>query len=905
VGKGEHSSSENTFQELAAYSSDMIAIVNDQAEIVYANPTVARLLGCSTKEAIGRNIWDLIHPADCGRAVEAFTRDLSEPGVHPPSIYRLKTASGDWRFIEGTVTNCLHVPAIGGIVVNCRDVTDVTNLTRALRTVSQASQVLLNTTDELSLLGAICRTVVEDGGYLLAWVGYVEHDEERTVRPVAWAGESAYLQEVHVTSAEADDGNGSIGVAIRRGTLEVVDDLRDAHASTERTAAAKYGLRTSCAVPLQVGSEVIGALSIYSAEANTFGSAEIELFTELGAALSFGIKRIRDASSLKASEERFQILAATAPIGILEVSADASIRYANPKIAEISGREIETLMGGGWMDFIHAEDAPALLALVDGIGPDSATVVTRFRITRPDGEIRHVEMSVAPQRQDLNTEYVVTVDDITVEVDSQEKLAHQAFYDTLTGLPNRALFLDRLNQELARTRRDGSNIAVLFLDLDRFKTVNDSLGHEVGDAVLREVGGRFAQVVRTGETAARFGGDEFIFLIHNVHGPEDAIAMAERILETLESPIRCAGQDLITAASIGIVIVPPDANGTTILRDADTAMYRAKSASPNRYALFNDELHRHSVRRLEIENDLRHALARQEFDVHYEPVVVTTNGLPFAAEALIRWHHPTGKLVQPLDFIPMAEESGLIKPIGRWVFEQAISQLAAWDAQEDGPRLEVLAVNLSARQLEDPETADAVRDVISRYGIAPGRVALEVTESTAMAPDGSSGKSLEVFRELGLRVAIDDFGTGYSSLAQLHTLPVTTVKIDRSFIERLGSPDDSSPVVKAIIAMCHTMGLRVVAEGVSDERLWTLVSAMGCDLAQGYYWSRALPAKAFANWWRMAEKGAHDLPIVSIGSALHSSRHLSPRAIHGSPRPKHVGGSNDDGSRLAGSTGFE
>lgn len=566
--------------------------------------------------------------------------------------------------------------------------------------------------------------------------------------------------------------------------------------------------------------------------------------------------RLAVAESLRASEDRFRTLAGAAPIGILEASAGSSVVYANARAAEIAGRGVESLMGRGWIDAVHPDDVPAVTTLFDGGRSNRRNVSTSFRITHPDGEVRHVRLSAAAKGKRHGGGYVVTVEDVTEEVQAQEALTHQTFYDALTGLPNRALFLDRLNQELARHRRSGSKIAVLFLDLDRFKIVNDSLGHDTGDAVLKSVGERLMEVIRAGETAARFSGDEFVFIIRDVDGAGEAVSAATRLLGVLDAPIRCAGQDLLITGSIGIVIPADDPDAAMILRDADTAMHKAKEAGGNRYELFDDDLHRRSVERLVMERELRHALERDELEVYYQPVVELPSGAPAAAEALIRWHHPERGLVPPLEFVPVAEDSGLIKPIGAWVFEQAVAQVAEWDSQHGGPRLGVIAVNLSARQMDDPDTSDMVTDVLERYGVTAGRVALEVTESIVMADSSSTRRSLETLKQLGLRVAIDDFGTGYSSLAYLHRLPVTTVKVDRSFVERLGSADDSKPVVQAIVDMSHAMGLRVVAEGVSERALNESVSRLGCDLAQGFYWARPMPAEKFAAWWRKAVKRA-------------------------------------------------
>jgi diguanylate cyclase (GGDEF)-like protein/PAS domain S-box-containing protein len=855
---------ERRFEELVANSSDLIAVLNDRAELVYANPAGERVLGLVPDDYVGKNMLDLVHPDDRERAAQAFKGDLSVPGVHPSDVYRFRSLSDEWRFLEVTANNCLAEPSIAGIVINTRDVTDSTNLARAFRTLSNTNHVLLNATDETSLLAQICAAIVEAGNYSVAWVGYIEHDEACSVRVVAATGRTGYVDDICVSWGDNKAGQGPFALAVRSGRPEVAVDVRKTNVPPEnQDAAIRYGLRAVCVLPLRVGSEVIGALAIYADEAGAFGVEEVALLAELADALAYGIGRIRDASRLEQVESDFRLLAETAPIGILEVAAVASVVYANPKFAEIVGEPIESLLGRGWVDFIYPDDLPGLQSLIDGPYTRRESAITTFRIRRRGGEIRHVRMRAAPKGESLEDGDVVTIEDVTEEVRAREELAHHAFYDTLTGLPNRALFLDRLNQELARRRRGSPQIAVLFLDLDRFKIVNDSLGHEAGDAVLKELGDRFMDAVRGGETAARFSGDEFVFIVRDVHEVQDSVAAANRLLGLLESPIHCAGQELTVTGSIGIVIPSTRADSAIVLRDVETAMYQAKKAGRNTFALFDEDLHLRSVARLEMESELRRALDRHEFEVYYQPVVELKSGRPVAAEALLRWNHPTRGLVPPLEFIPVAEETGLIGPIGQRVFEQAVSQLAAWDLANDGPRLDVIAINLSVRQLDDPEIVGMVRDVLERCGIAAGRVALEVTESVIMADSESTRRSLERFTELGLGVAIDDFGTGYSSLAHLHALPVTTVKIDRSFIERLGGEQDSTPVVKAIVEMSHAMGLRVVAEGVSEERLKWPVSAMGCDLAQGFYWARPMPAQAFADWWRDAELRAVDPPSVS------------------------------------------
>ncbi|MHB1585412.1 MAG: sensor domain-containing protein, partial [Acidimicrobiales bacterium] len=855
---------EERFRKLVASSSDLIFILDERGRLLYANPAAERLTGAGTGAAgaggertPSANLLALIHPDDRPKAVEAFRRDIARAGAHFRATYRFRTAEGEWRIFEGRVSNYLDDPAVGGLVVNATDVTDSTHLTRALRTLGQGNQVLVHASDEATLLAETCRTITDAGGYSLAWVGYTEEEDgQRIVHPVASSGTVAYLEEIVVRWDDSERGQGPVGSAIRTGAIQVLEDVRQAPAfGPWHETAERFGLLTACSLPLVVGGRCLGALSIYAGEPGAFGPAEVELLGQLADALAYGIGRIRDATALRSSEERFRSLASSAPIGILEVE-NGQVVYANAKLAAIAGRSVESMLGIGWIEAVHPDDRELVVGYVPTLRSERSRITTRFRLRRLDGDVRHVRMSAAPRGEAVDDGYVVTVEDVTDEVHAQEELTYQAFHDTLTGLPNRELFLDRLDQDLAWRKRSGSNIAVLFLDLDGFKIVNDGLGHATGDAVLKEVGQRLARTVRAGETAARFSGDEFIFIIKDVDGAAAAAAAARRLLDALQEPISTGARDLTITASVGVVVPGPHADAATVLRDADTAMYQAKTAGRNRYELFDEELHRRSVLRLAIEADLREALNRHEFELYYQPVVDPATGRPRGAEALIRWRHPERGIVSPLEFIPVAEESGLIRPIGAWVFEQAVAQLVAWDADPAAPNLGVLSVNLSARQLDDPETPRLVRASLVRHGVAPSRICVEITESTMMSDDFNCRRAVAAFEELGLRVAIDDFGTGYSSLAYLHSLPVTTLKVDRAFVDRLGAADDSRPVVQAIVGMAHAMGLRVVAEGVADGERQRVVAELGCDLAQGYYWSPPLAAAEFEAWWAVASAGA-------------------------------------------------
>ncbi len=850
------------FRKLVANSPDLIAIIDKRGSLVYANPAGERMFGYPEVNYVGQSALDLVHPDDQERAMTALMRDLEEPGTYPPGSYRLRVGPDRWRLFEVRATNCLEDPTVKGVIIVGRDVTDATKVQRSLEMLSEVNRALVHAHDEQKLLSDICRTIVEVGGYAVAWVGFVEDDELRTVRPVASSGNVSHLSITPITTADDVFAPGPIGVAISTRSTQVTADISQLRVHPAgRDGAIEQGLLASCVLPLDVNGEIVGVLEVCSAESSPFDDAEVGLLQELADSLAYGLGRIRDAISLTVSEERYRSLASASPIGILEVGDASDVKYANPRACEIAGVDMESLLGTLWIDVVHPDDQAGLLTEITSLDDDTQNFTARFRILRPQGDIRHVFMSAAAKETRSDSDWVVTVVDESEEVHAHEELTHQALYDSLTDLPNRALFLVRLRQELAWAEREHENIAVLFLDLDLFKIVNDSLGHDAGDAVLQEVSQRFLATIRGAETAARFGGDEFMFIIRNVRQVDDALQAARRILDSLNSPVAFGDQNLQVTGSIGIVIPGRGADAETVLRDADTAMYQAKSAGRNRFELFDEELHHRSVSRLEKEGDLRAALERNEFQLHYQPIVDPRDGRPVGAEALIRWRHPVHGLVPPLEFIPVAEESGLIRSIGSWVFDEALAQLSAWDADHDGPRLELLSVNFSARQLDDIEAAGRIGEVVRRAGIEPSRIHIEITESVAMADRLSTRASLQAFKDLGLQISIDDFGTGYSSLAYLHTLPVSTVKVDRSFIERLDLPDGSMPVVSAILDLSHAMGLRVVAEGVSSPRLQELVSAMGCELAQGFHWSEPLAAGEFAEWWRQT-LGSSALGVV-------------------------------------------
>jgi diguanylate cyclase (GGDEF)-like protein/PAS domain S-box-containing protein len=425
---------------------------------------------------------------------------------------------------------------------------------------------------------------------------------------------------------------------------------------------------------------------------------------------------------------------------------------------------------------------------------------------------------------------------------TEDQIRHRALHDPLTGLPNRVLFLDRLEHALVRLERSQSLAAILFLDLDRFKLVNDSLGHQVGDELLAAAAPRLQQAVRASDTVARFGGDEFGILLEDIGAEHEAIEMAERIAAVFTRPFVLAGSEHFVTTSIGIAIARGGEDADALIRDADAAMYRAKERGSARYELFDQAMRDRAIVRLRVENDLRRALARDELRLVYQPVISLVDRSIVGVEALVRWEHPERGIVPPDEFIPVAEEDGLIEPIGRWVLEQACRQAAQWHRHcPERIPLEI-AVNLSAAQFAKRSLPDTVGEILRATGLDPRSLSLEITESVILRDDQVLTDALLELKELGVQLVLDDFGTGYSSLSYLTRLPLDVLKVDRSFVDGLGRDPRDTAVTEAIVAMARALSLTAVGEGVETEQQARELAAMGCDLAQGYHFSRPVPA---------------------------------------------------------------
>lgn len=556
-----------------------------------------------------------------------------------------------------------------------------------------------------------------------------------------------------------------------------------------------------------------------------------------------------NVTARKLSEERLRLARKaleTVSEGILITDADGVILDTNPAFSEITGFDAEYAIGKrpsiGQSGRHDREFYRKMWEQLTTKGEWEGEIWDR----RANGEVYPKWLSISSVRSANGRimNYIGIFQDISDQKESEETLHRLAFYDPLTSLPNRAFFRERLSHEIGIASRTATKLGVLFIDLDRFKYVNDSLGHSVGDMFLGEVARRLSALIDKGDTVARLGGDEFAIIRLNVNHPLDLQMLAQNILQAISEPFSSEGQDVFLDASIGIVIYPDDATATEhLLRNADMAMYRAKDAGGNQFAFFKSEMTRASARRLTLDSDMREAIYNGEFEVYYQPKIEVASGKVAGMEALVRWNHPTKGLVPPDQFIPLAEETGLIIPIGQWVLETACRQTRLW--HDKGLECLRVAVNLSANQFADPLLVETVAGTLETTRLDATSLELEITESVIMKDVDHTAETFHRFADMGIRLAIDDFGTGYSSLSYLKRFPIHSLKIDRSFVMDLETDNDDQAIVHSVGSLAQNLNLAVVAEGVETEFQYDFLKQVHCQFIQGFWFSKPLPAGEF------------------------------------------------------------
>ena len=578
---------------------------------------------------------------------------------------------------------------------------------------------------------------------------------------------------------------------------------------------------------------------------------------------------VRAAAEVKSAQELLNSVVRSSISGVMILQAirddagivvDFTVRLMNHEAEQILGRAATTLLGEPLLRHV-----PCLQR--EGFFNDAVSVIEMKLPYMDERRCRHGDRELWYQVAIVRhgDGVVATFADVSDRKRTEEQLRHAAEHDALTGLPSRTLLTDRLQQSINRAKRMSAyKFAVLFLDFDRFKIINDSLGHEVGDQLLISISERLRANLRDidtptrlgeGHLPARLGGDEFVILLDGITGPRDAVIVAERLQTALSKPHKLDGHEVISTASIGIVIndgqyESPD----DILRDADTAMYQAKNSGKARHVVFDETMHNEVMQRLHLEKELRAAAEELQFTLAYQPIVAMDTATLIGFEALIRWPHTERGIVLPGNFIALAEELGLIVPIGKWVLREACQQLKTWQKHFHGPKPLTMAVNLSKQQLTDPTLVDAVKDILASSGVSPSSLVLEITESTIMDNFDDLRPVLSRLRKEGVRLAMDDFGTGHSSLSFLHRAPMDILKIDRSFVNSTGSPRDNGAIIHTVIQLAHNFDMDVVAEGIETVGQLALLQSLDCNYGQGYLFSRPVDKEKA---WKFLEKDFH------------------------------------------------
>ena len=634
--------------------------------------------------------------------------------------------------------------------------------------------------------------------------------------------------------------------AFVNGTLEVHRVLDRSTFARTTTFQSPQSPHQELVCPLVSQDKLQGFITISSA---TRVPVEFKNSIEVLAAqveLALDREAMTEIIHTRRSEARFQTLVQNASDVIFIVRPDTTIIYQTPSTQKILGYAPGTLEGEQFTSLVHPDDVEQALAGYTSVAVGSgASVTALWRIRHVDGSWRHVEVITTNLLGDVTVEgMVLTMRDVSERMGLEDELKHQAFHDALSGLANRALFRDRLEHALLRAARSGSSLAVLFIDLDDFKLVNDSLGHAAGDELLIAVAGRISTSLRAGDTAARFGGDEFAVLLEQTSSPDEAFEVAERIITELNVPVVVQDHEIVPRASIGIVLSPAGTEDPAdLMQAADVAMYAAKAGGKSRYEVYQPALQSAILDRLERTADLQRAMAAREFELYYQPIINLEENLLVGHEALVRWNHPERGLLLPNDFIPLAEETGLIVALGRWVLQQACQQARFWQLQHPQAENIRISVNIAAKQFQHVDLVEDVSAALKEAGLDPKCLVLEITESMLVHNIEVIIARMWELKELGVAFAIDDFGTGYSSLSYLKNFPIDILKLDKSFVDDVGNPSENGALAETIVMLGKNLNLQTIAEGIEQTGQVDALRAFGCQFGQGFYLAQPLTSK--------------------------------------------------------------
>ena len=801
-------------------SPALLTAVSPRGDVVFASESAARALGRTREEVEGTALAALYHPQDRTCLHAALDEALRRPGTDVRRELRRMGADGGEAWVDETLR---AIDSAGGpvVLVHTQDASERRWAGQALeQSASLLAAALESTADGILVADLEGRITLWNQRFREMWC-----IPEEVLR----SGDGWKVLELAAAQVHDPEGHAAAAESL----------LADPEAEGSRLIELTDGrFFERVSKPQRIGGRVVGRVWSYSD------------VTEAR----------RTEAVLRESEERYALAIEGALEGIWDWDLQRERIYLSPRWKDILGYAPDEPVGehpDEWLTRVHPDDLERVRGeLAASIGGGRRHFEIEHRVRHRDGSWRWTRARAVtvfdPGGKPIRI--AGSLSDVTEQKVAEELLLHHALHDVLTGLPNRSLLVDRLSIALRRTARSGGSVGVLFMDLDGFKVVNDSLGHATGDHLLIAVARRLEGCLRPSDTVGRMGGDEFTVLLEDLHDPAEARAVAERVHDALRAAFVLDGRPVFTTASVGIAVGAAGATPESLLRDADTAMYRAKSQGRARCEVFDPTMHTTALARLQLETDLRGALERDEFELAYQPLVSLADGRIAGFEALARWRHPERGLLQPSEFISVAEETGLIVALGRWVLREACRQTREWNRRY-GAALSV-NVNLSPRQFVDGGLAREVAAALCDTELSAGFLKLEITESLLMGEAGPVASTLDELRALGVELCIDDFGTGYSSLSYLHRFPIDTLKIDRSFVSRLNADGGSDQIVRTILVLAQTLKMRAVAEGVETPEQAEQLRAMGCEYAQGFRFSPPLPGDdAGALIWRQRLTG--------------------------------------------------
>ncbi|MGH7759984.1 MAG: sensor domain-containing protein [Candidatus Dormibacteraceae bacterium] len=832
--------SETRFRMLFEQAQAGMAFADLDSHITTVNAAFCELVGYSDAELCNLSLLDITHAEDMPAVQEAMFRMVGgdDEGTRIEMRFTRKDGESVWvdvtmRLVRGPDGKPMYLQTVA---VNIRDRKRAEALQAARFAVTQA--LVTSPGWEKAAPG-----VLEGLCLALDWelAEYWEVDAERESMHfvTAWKRPGRDTSSYEVTAADASyrRGAGLAGKVWETGTPVSVADLATDD-SPRSVAAVAAGLRGIVGFPVRSGRRVVGMIALHTWAPRELDAGLLAVMSDVGSQTGEFVERKRAEVALQESEKRMRSVLDNVSDGLATIEQSGVIESANPAVVKLFGYPEQELVGQQADVLIATTHRSAFANYLERRLkldiPVSGAHETMGK--RKNGSLFPLEFVVSSMQIGSRHLFIATLRDISERKAHTDALEYQALHDALTGLPNRSLFGDRLRQALLAARRNQKMFGVLLLDLDRFKDINDALGHDRGDSLLQEVTARLRGVLRATDTIARLGGDEFAVLTTDAKHPDDVVATAKKILAALEGPFAIADQMVETGASIGTAMYPLHGDDpSTLLRRADVAMYVAKRSGGG-YAVYAPEQEAQTLRRSGLAGELRRSIPQGELVLHYQPQVTLATGAIHSVEALVRWNHPREGLMPPDRFIPMAEETGIIHPLTAWVIDSALAQLTKWLA--DGLDVSV-SLNVSPRNIEDHSLEEMVARALGTFQVEPQRLTLEITEGVAMA--AAAAKALHRLNEMGVRLALDDFGTGYSSLLYLMRLPVNEIKIDRSFVSALASDPDSGAIVRSAVGLGHNLGLRVVAEGLQDRAAEAVLVESGCDAAQGFLVGRPAP----------------------------------------------------------------